>query len=49
MKLENVFKNSELVPTIADLFPAPQIKEDFVAWPFIDNLFDFTKLIGKKT
>ncbi|MDD7986120.1 hypothetical protein PQO01_14305 [Lentisphaera marina] len=49
MKVENMFKNSGFLPTIEDLFPAPQIKEDFVAWPFIDNLFDFTKLIGKKT
>ncbi|WDE95795.1 FAD-dependent oxidoreductase [Lentisphaera profundi] len=47
MSAENIFEDGQLVPTIEDLFPEPVKSETFVAWPYIDNLFDFTRVVGK--
>lgn len=48
MQDSTIFENDEMVPTIEDLFPEPKEQDDFMAWPFIDNLFDFTEVVGKK-
>jgi tryptophan 2-monooxygenase len=48
MSAENIFLVGQSVPTIEDLFPDSLQSEKFVAWPYIDSLFDFTRIIGKK-
>jgi hypothetical protein len=47
LKSRKIIERNE-IPTFDNLFPASKIPRDFMAWPYIDNLFDYTKILGKK-
>ena len=48
--MSQLFKQEQVLaqPQIEDLLSPSFVPENFVAWPFIDSLFDFTKIVGKK-